>query len=104
MANVDPRLISKLNSALAEEKVKAVFTITQQPITGNSQAPSKTNPAEEIINRAEIATNEKPANFKYYRNLSVLMVEASNFFIQKLIEDPEISTAALAEENDVYKL
>ena len=51
-----------------------------------------------------MATNEKPANFKYYRNLGVLMVEATNSFIQKLIEDPEISTAALAKEDDVYKL
>jgi hypothetical protein len=29
---------------------------------------------------------------------------ATNSFIQKLIEDPEISTAALAKEDDVYKL
>jgi len=106
MANIDPRLKSKLNASLSEEKVKAVITIMQQPTTAvhSDRTHASTNPAEEILRRTERATNQKPANFKYYSNLGVLMVEATNSFIQKLIENPEISTAALAKEDDIYKI
>jgi hypothetical protein len=105
VANIDPRLKSILNAAVAEEKVKAVITVIGQPTTGNTgSAQTRTNLAEEILSRTERETNQKPANYKYYSKLGVLMVEATNSFIQKLIENPEISTAALAKEDDVYRV
>lgn len=105
MAKIDPRLTSKLNAALAEDKVKAVVTIITKPIAGDAgSTKSRANRAEKILDSMEKVTNQKPANYKYFPKLGVLWVEAANSFIQKLIENPEISTAALASEDDVYKM
>jgi hypothetical protein len=104
VVDIDPRLKSKLNAALAEENIKAVFTITEQPNASHSGVQTGTNPVEEILKRTERVTHEKPANYKYYSKLGVLMIEATTRFIRELVENPEISTAALAKEDDVFKV
>jgi DNA-directed RNA polymerase subunit F len=62
------------------------------------------NIMDEILRRTENVTNQKPSRVKYFSKLGVLMIEASTSFIQKLIENPEIATAALAAEDEIYKI
>jgi hypothetical protein len=91
VTKIDPRLTSKLNAALSEEKIKAVVTVRPQSTAGNADSTqTRTNLAEEIFSRMEKVTNQKPANYKYYSKLGVLWIEATNSFIQKLIENPII--------------
>jgi hypothetical protein len=104
VANIDPRLTSKLGAALTEEKVRAVITLSTQPMNHAGSAQTTNNIMDEILRRTENATNEKPSRVKYFSKLGVLMIEASTSFIQKLIENPEIATAALAADDDIYKI
>jgi hypothetical protein len=98
VAKIDPRLLSKLDSTSDDEQIQAVVTITGKSKTGNNVSTYiGANLAEEILSHTEIAANQKPANYRYYPKLNVLMIEASNSFIRKLIENPKISTAALVE-------
>ncbi len=94
MVKVDPRLMSKLNSTLNNERIKTIATFH---LTKKSK-----DVVDQTLHDTEIATNEKPVDLKYYEKLGLLLLEASPQFIQKLTENSNISTLALARDDDIY--
>lgn len=94
MAKVDPRLVSKLNSSLDNEKIGVVVGL-------NLEKKTKAN-VSSILGEAELASNQKPENLRFYEKLGFLVLEAKPQYIQKLIENPNISTVALAKDDDFY--
>jgi hypothetical protein len=110
VANIDPRLMSKINAAAAgrgeagvgeEENITAVMTLARdRESTGMAAQDTKTetNLVHDLLTRTENITHEKPISIKYLDKLGVLIVEGNSTFLRQLIENPEISSATLSEE------
>ncbi len=96
MAKVDHRLVSKLNSALDNEKIRVVVGF-------NLEKKSKDS-VTSILHEAELASSQKPENLRYYEKLGFLVLEARPQYVQKLTENPNISTIALARDDDFYMI
>ncbi len=58
--------------------------------------------SNKTLDKIEAATNQKPKNNKYYENVEILLINASPQCIQKLNEESNISTIALAAEDDFH--
>ena len=96
MVKVDPRLTSKLNSTLSNEKIRIVVSL-------NLEQKSK-DVVNQVLHDVELATNQKAENLRYYEKLGFLLMEARPQYIQKLTENSNISTVALAKDDDFYSI
>ena len=100
VGNIDPRLMSKLNDAAAsaenKQNIKAVISLTRD-------SSLKDKLVDDILHRTENITHQKPASMKYLPNLGILIVEGNATFLRKLIENSEISSATISEDEDFSK-
>jgi predicted transcriptional regulator len=102
MVRVDPRLISKLgttlksNSTLSNEKIRVVVTL-------NLEQKSK-DLVNQILHDVELATNQTPENIRFYEKLGLILLEAPPQYIQKLTENSNVSSIALAKDDDLYSI
>jgi hypothetical protein len=94
--NIDPRLMSKIDAAIAtgsRENITAIISIAQECAGLERDTMAQENLVNDLLLRTEHATQEKPASMKYLPNLGILIVEGNATFLRKLIESPEISSA-----------
>jgi hypothetical protein len=105
LANIDPRLRAKVEAAGKDENIKMVISLAKQsdPKLSGQEAKDKDKSVEDLLIRTQKATNEKPKNVKHLQNLGVLVVEGNGPFCRKLLDNPEVSSATLSEEQDVVK-
>jgi hypothetical protein len=105
LANIDPRLRAKIEAAGKEENIKMIISLAKEPdpeLLGR-QAKAQDKLVEDLLIRTQNATDEKPKQVKHIQNLGVLMVEGNAQFCRKLLDNPEISSATVSEDQDIVK-
>lgn len=103
MGNIDPKLRAKIEAAGKEENIKMIISLAKiksDPNLSGREAKTQDKLAEDLLMRTQNASDEKPKNVKHLKNLGVLVVEGSAAFCGKLLDNPEISSATLSEEQD----
>lgn len=107
MANIDPRLIAQIDNASRgnNEDIKAIISLANQ--THDTLTGEKVTDIEKIANvllsRTENVAEEKPTNVKHLKNLGVLVIQGSPKFMQRLLENPEVSSATISDSKDIQK-
>jgi hypothetical protein len=89
--------MSKLNDAVSTENkqnIKAVISLTGEYFL---------KVADDILRHTENITHQKPASTKYLPVLGFLIVEGNATFLRKLLENPEVSSATISEDEDISK-
>jgi hypothetical protein len=105
LANIDPRLRAKIEAAGKDENIKMIISLAKGPdpeLLGR-QAKAQDKLVEDLLIRTQNATDEKPTQVKHLQNLGVLMVEGKAAFCSKLLDNPEVSSATISEEQDIVK-
>jgi len=98
LVDVDPRLTAKINQAKtsSNKDLKVVFSLkVKEKNHDDSQRL-----VDEVVASAESETQEKPKSILHLPKLGVLIVEGSVDLIEKMIQNPKISTATIPESTD----
>ncbi len=105
MANIDPRLRAKIEAAGKDENIKMIISLAKgsDPKLLGREAKAQDKLVENLLMRTQNTTDEKPKNVKHLQNLGVLVVEGNAPFCRKLLDNPEVSSATISEEQDVVK-
>ncbi len=105
MTNIDPRLKAKIETAEKDEDIKMIISLAKEsdPKLLGGQAKARDKLVEDLLKRTQNATGEKPKQVKHLQNLGVLMVEGNVAFCSKLLDNPEVSSATISEQQDVVK-
>jgi hypothetical protein len=105
LANIDPRLTAKIESAGKDENIKMIISLATKsdPKLFGRVAETQDKLIENLLIRTQNATDEKPKNVKHLKNLGVLVVEGNASFCRKLLESPDVSSATISEEQDAVK-
>lgn len=106
MGNIDPRLRAKIEAAAGKDKnIKMIISLAKKsdPKLSGREAKTQDKLVEDLLIRTQNATDEKPKNVKHLKNLGVLVVEGNAPFCRKLLDNPEVSSATISEEQDVVK-
>ncbi len=82
-----------------------IITLTKEsdPKLEGREAKTQDKVIENLLMRTQNATDEKPKNVKHLQNLGVLVVEGNARFCRELLDNPEVSSATISEEQDVVK-
>jgi hypothetical protein len=105
LANIDPRLRAKIDAAGKDENIKMIISLAKEsdPKLSGREVKAQDKLVENLLIRTKNATDEKPKNIKHLKNLRVLVVEGNAQFLRKLLDNPEVSSATISEEQDVGK-
>jgi hypothetical protein len=105
LANIDPRLRAKIEAAGKDENIKMIISLAKEsdPKLIGPQAKAQDKLVEDLLIRTQNATDEKPKQVKHLQNIGVLMVEGNAPFCRKLLDNPEVSSATISEDQDVVK-
>jgi hypothetical protein len=96
MVKIEPRLLSKFSAPLNTKNAEGSETVR---VVVNFKPEQKSLwVVNQTWHKIETVTNQEPNNKRYYENLGVLLIEAPLQYIQKLSEDPKISTIALLQK------
>lgn len=98
MVEVDPRLTAKINEVKtsSNKNLKVVFSLKVKE--KNDEDGQKL--VDEIVASAESETQEKPKSIQHLPKLGVLIVEGNVELIEKMIQNPQISTATISDSSD----
>jgi hypothetical protein len=97
MANVDPRLLSKINSADEKSAIRAIITLDRARNDSEEDAGTSEKLANDLVTSTENITQEKPGLVRHLPGLGVLLIEGNAKFLQKLIENEQVSAATISE-------
>jgi hypothetical protein len=105
LANIDPRLRAKIEAAGKDENIKMIISLAKEsdPKLIELEAKPQDKLVEDLLIRTQNATDEKPKQVKHLQNIGVLMVEGNAPFCRKLLDNPEVSSATISEDQDVVK-
>ncbi len=105
MANIDPRLSAKIEAAGKDENIKMIISLANRsdPKLFGREAETQDKLVENLLIRTQKATDEKPKKVKHLKNLGVLVVEGNASFCRKLLDNAEISSATISEDQDVVR-
>jgi hypothetical protein len=95
VANIDPRLLSKINSADVKANIKAIITLVRPENDLENTTHDKL--ANDLVIGTENITHEKPRMVRHLPKLGVLLIEGNAKFLQKLIENEQVSSATISE-------
>jgi DNA-directed RNA polymerase subunit F len=98
LVDVDPRLMAKINEAKtsSNKDLKVIFSLKEKEKNhGDTQRL-----VDEVVASAENEIQEKPKSIQHLPKLGVLIVEGSVDLIEKMIQNPKISTATISESSD----
>jgi hypothetical protein len=105
LANIDPRLKARIETAGKDDNIKMVISLANESDAklSGTEVKSQDKLVENLLIRTQKATDEKPKNVKHLQNLGVLVVEGNAPFCRKLLDNPEVSSATVSEEQDIVK-
>ena len=98
MVDVDPRLTAKINEAKtsSNKDLKVIFSLKVKE--KNHDDTQKL--VDEVVGSVESEVQEKPKSILHLPKLGVLIVEGSVDLIEKMIQNPKISSATISESTD----
>jgi hypothetical protein len=100
VANIDPKLIAKIKAAKADQNkiISIAISLTRRAESESASSnDDQTKITNNLLSRTQNITKEKPISTEYLPKLNVLLVEARTQFIEKLIDNPEVSSVVLSE-------
>jgi hypothetical protein len=97
VANIDPKLLSKLNSADEKASIQAIITLVRPQDDLGEETTMHNKLANDLVIQTENITHEKPRLVRNLPKLGVLLIEGNAKFLQKLIENEQVSSATISE-------
>jgi SPX domain protein involved in polyphosphate accumulation len=97
VAKIDPRLLSKINSADEKANIKAIITLSRSEHDLEENTTTRDKLANDLVIHTENITHEKPRIVRHLPKLGVLLIEGNAKFLQKLIENEQVSSATISE-------
>ena len=101
MADIDPKLQTKIKQAGDKGTVEAVVMLSDDAAQALERSAEKP-PPNYLIEQVSTLLDEKPAEVRYLPKLGVLTVRASGRFVEQLLKLPGV-TVATVPEADVTK-
>ncbi len=93
-ATTDPALTRQLDAAHGSGRpVEAVF-ILREPDSGAMRSANARDRAQSVIDRVEHEVGTSPEAVNVLANLGVVVVVANEAFVRKLLDQPEVASAA----------
>ena len=93
--NIDPRLLTQVESAGDASEVEAILLLTDQEETAGAACSVD----HLLVHRVSKATNQKPTSVRFMPHLGILYIKGSGRFVRHLLEQNEV-VAASAHEAD----
>ncbi len=91
-SSIDPRILDQLRGSCDDKDIEVILTVNP-----NVESSDERGTAGVVIDRVAADLQEQPRRIKYMPRLEAVYIQGSKRFVQKVLDQEEVTSASAAE-------